>query len=275
MEPVVEDVDVAERRTLGESRGARGVLDIDRVVGREPRRDRLQLRLADLLGCRPQLVPRLAPDEDDLLESRHLVADLLDHPRIVARLERRSRDEDLDRRLVEDVLQLVGPIGRVDVDEDRADLGRCVLHERPLGAVGRPDPDPVALDDPTAGEPAGQRVDVGGERGIRPALARCAVDQRLVFGEAGGRGVEVGRDRLVQEREVGFAGRDRQGHGSGLSSEVSKAVHRPGEPNATRLWSPLPHGGIRRRYAASLPTLSAYVIYRLFGNPQRQAHSPG
>jgi small subunit ribosomal protein S1 len=39
----------------------------------------------------------------------------------------------------------VRAVRRVDVDQDRAELRRPVLDEDPLGAVGRPDADPVAL----------------------------------------------------------------------------------------------------------------------------------
>ena len=81
-------------------------------------------------------------------ERRALAADLVDHRRVVARLERRRGDQQADRRLVQHVLQLVAAVRRVDVDEDRADLRGGVLDEDPLGTVRRPDADAIALRDP-------------------------------------------------------------------------------------------------------------------------------
>ena len=260
---------MAERGALGESRGARGVLDVDRVLRGQPGGDLLEFLLAHRFGGRPDLVPGLATDEDDPLERRDLVADLLDHRGVVARLERRCRDEDLDAGLVEDVLQFVGAVGRVDVDEDRADLRGGVLNEGPLAAVGRPDADPVALDDADPGEPAGQPVDVGGEPGIRPTLADSAVDHRFTVGEPRHCRVEVGGDGLVDEGEIGLAGRDRQGHGGCLSSRCPREVHRVRVSCATRRRSPCGNPASRRRYAAASGTRR-----RQAGSEDRRVH-PG
>ncbi len=135
---VVEDVVVRERRALGEARGAARVLDVDRVV-------EAQLgKLGRGVAAGQQLVPRRRVEEDHALQRRAARADLLDHRCVVGRLERGRGDEHPAARLVERVLELGGAVGRVDVDEDHAGLGRRVLDEHPLAAVGTPDAQPVA-----------------------------------------------------------------------------------------------------------------------------------
>ena len=86
-------------------------------------------------------------------------AHLVDHGRVVARLERAGAEQQPHARLAQHVLELVRAVGGVDVDEDRADLGRRVLHEHPLGAVGRPDADAVARADPEMQQPGRRGVD--------------------------------------------------------------------------------------------------------------------
>jgi hypothetical protein len=98
----------------------------------------------------------------------------------------------------------VRAIGRVDVDEDRADLRGGELDDGPLCAVRRPDPDPVALLDAGRDEAAGEHVHVPLELAPGPAGALGDVDQRLAVGEAGHRRVEVVPDRLLDERDVGL-----------------------------------------------------------------------
>ena len=124
---------------------------------------------------------------------------------VVEGLERPGRDQHAGARLVEHVLQLVGAVGRVDADQDRADLGRGVLQLCPFRAVRRPDADPVALLDTQADQAVGERVDVGTQLRVGPAPGAVVLDQRLPVAVGGNRAVEVGADRLRQERDVARA----------------------------------------------------------------------
>ena len=113
----------------------------------------------------------------------------LDHRPVVAGLVARPRRPAGDMPdCLQHVRQLVGAVGRVDVDQDRADLRRGVLDEHPLGAVRRPDADPVALGDRRrASRPERHLVDLGVELGVGPAAAGGHVDQRLTVAEPGRR----------------------------------------------------------------------------------------
>ncbi len=162
-EAVVEDVVVAERRALRKAGRPARVLDVDRVR-RVQRRRSLAYRLErDALGAGQQLVPRGVVEEDDALEARQVAAHLVDHRRVVARLERARRHEHPAPRLADRVRELVRAIGRVDVHEDHADLRRRVLHQRPLGAVRRPHAEPVAGLEAEREQSARGAVDLGVE----------------------------------------------------------------------------------------------------------------
>ena len=103
--------------------------------------------------------------------ARQVRAHVLDHVDVVRRLERRGGEQHPAARLGERVLQLVGAVGRVDVDEDHADLGRGVLQQRPLGVVRAPQPDPVARLEPEREEALGAAVDAR-RRARRTSTAR-------------------------------------------------------------------------------------------------------
>ena len=75
-------------------------------------------------------------------------------------------------RLVEHELKLACPVGGVDVDEDRADLGGGVLGDGPLGAVGRPDANPVPLADARREQAEGESVDLSLQLRVAVAQAR-------------------------------------------------------------------------------------------------------
>ena len=57
-----------------------------------------------------------------------------------------------------DVLQLVGPVDRVDGHRDRADLGGGEQEREPVGNVGGPDAEVVALADADGKQAAGKVV---------------------------------------------------------------------------------------------------------------------
>ncbi|MNI94004.1 hypothetical protein D3C73_1520390 [compost metagenome] len=57
---------------------------------------------------------------------------------VVGSLEGIGTDHPTTAGLRECVLQLVAAVGRVDVDEDHADLGACNLGDAPLGTIRCP-----------------------------------------------------------------------------------------------------------------------------------------
>ncbi|MNE63022.1 hypothetical protein D3C80_1583460 [compost metagenome] len=59
---------------------------------------------------------------------------------VVGSLEGIGADHPTTAGLRECVLQFVAAIGRVNVDEDDADLGACKLGNAPLGAIRSPYP---------------------------------------------------------------------------------------------------------------------------------------
>ena len=106
-------------------------------------------------------LPVLGAEQHDLLQVGAARADLGDHRGVVGGLQLLRGDQQLAARLVEHELELAGPVGGVDVDQDRAELGGGVLGEGPLGAVRRPDADAVALVDAGCQQAEGEGVDLG------------------------------------------------------------------------------------------------------------------
>ncbi len=217
---VVEDVVVRQRRALGEAGRARRVLDVDRVVRRQLGLQPGELRPVAALARLDERVPVRRAEQHHLAQRGAVRPHLLDHRRVVGGLEARRRDQHRDPGLVEHVLQLVRAVGRVDVDEDDADLRRGVLHERPLRDVGRPDPHPVALLDARGEQAERHGLDVLAHLRVGPAAPAGHVDHRLVVGLGRGDAVEVVADGVAEQRDVGGAracrtgrrGRQRQRH---------------------------------------------------------------
>ena len=123
------------------------------------------------------------------------------HGEIVARLQRARHDQDFALHLVERVFELGALVGRVDVDQDRADARGAELRVKPFGAVGRPDADAVAALH-TEREQAGRDV-VGMAAQIVPgqALAACE-DRRVARAVARAGAIEKLRDGHELERIV-------------------------------------------------------------------------
>lgn len=80
-------------------------------------------RAVRVLSADEQLAPRVAADDDDLLERWAVRPNLLDHRRVVDGPGRRRGDEQAYAGLLQNVLQLGNPVCRVDAHEDRPDLG--------------------------------------------------------------------------------------------------------------------------------------------------------
>ena len=128
---------------LGKPGGARGVLDVDRVVrARASACSRASSARSPPRPASTSASQSGVPISTTWRSSRAVRPHLLDHRGVVGGLEAGRGDEHRDPGLVEHELQLVGAVGRVDVDQDRADLGRGELHQRPLGHVRRPDARP-------------------------------------------------------------------------------------------------------------------------------------
>ena len=204
-EAVVEDVVVGQGGALREAGGSRGVLDVDRLVGRKL--DGVELRLVGVLAGLEERLPFGGAEQDHLLQVGAVRADLGDHRGVVGGLEFLGGDQQFAAGLVEDELELAGAVGGVDVDQDRADLGGGVLGEGPLGAVRGPDPDAVALGDARGQEAEGEGVDFGVQPGVAQPDPGRPVDQGELVGVAGDGAVQVLADGVAEQRR--FAGRGR------------------------------------------------------------------
>ena len=209
-EPVVEDVAVAEGRALREPGGAAGVLDVDRVGGFERGRSLRQRVVAHGRRAGQQLIPVVGAEEHHLLEARQRRSHLGDHRPVVARLEVGRGHEHAAARLVQRVLHLVGAVGRVDRDEDRADLGGGVLHEHPRGAVRAPDAHSVADVEAAGQEGLGHPVDLGAELAVAESDVLERDDERVTVTVPRDGGIEVVADRPLEQRHRGVTGEVRE-----------------------------------------------------------------
>ena len=223
---VVEDVAVRKGGALGKAGGARRVLDVDRVVRVERRLHLRHLLGPDLVATGQQRVPRVLPEDERVPNVRTAAPNLRQHRDVVAALERLSEEDRRDAGLLEHELQLVGAVARVDVDQDRADLGCGVLHQRPLGAVRRPDPDALPLDQPGGEQRPSQPVHLRRELGIRPPDPLGHVDEGVAVREPRHGRVEVVGDGLLEERDVDLAPGVRQ-HGHGCHPTPPDAGRQP------------------------------------------------
>jgi hypothetical protein len=195
---------VREGCALREPGRARCVLDVDRLVRGERGLDLLELRLAHGLTPCEQTDPVVLEDER-LPELGALAPHLGEHRDVVRLAEATGEHEGADARPLQRVLELTCLVGRVDVDEDRADARGGVLRDHPLVAVRRPDPDAVALRDAACQEAASGAVDVVPEPRPRRAVAVPAVDERLSLGETTNGLTQALADGLVEKRRVGRA----------------------------------------------------------------------
>ena len=204
-EPVVEDVVVRQGRALREAGGPAGVLDVDRVVERQAglalgQQVTVAAVGGDGLAGLEERVPLRRADEDHVFQRGQVRPDLPDHGPVVTGLEALGADQDPNPRLAQGVAKLVAAVRRVDVDQDDARLGRRVLQLHPFGAVGRPDPDPVAGRQPGGDQAAGEHVGLRVERRVSPPAARGDVHEHLGIRVCGGDAPQVGADRLAQQR---------------------------------------------------------------------------
>ncbi len=194
---------MAEGGALREAGRARGVLDVDRLVGRERGLDRLDGAGFDIVGLGEQVVPTLMAHVDHVLELGQFGSDLVDHAHVVAGLEVGDGDEPAAPRLGQRVLHLMRAIRGIDVDLDHPDAGGGELDEDPFGDVRRPDADPVALHEPSGHQRTGEPIDLGPQLVVGVADALLPHDQRITPTVRLDRGSEIVADGHGEQGGLG------------------------------------------------------------------------
>ncbi len=199
-ESVVEDVVVRKGCTLREAGRSRGVLNVDGVIERQGLRPLSEKRPVTEPARCDDGFPFVAADEDHTVERG-----LRQHRSVVAALEGPRADHEPQIGLPNHIAHFAGSVGRIDIDENRADLRRRVLSEHPLRAVGRPDAHPVTLRDPELDQAHRQVVHSAAQVGERePALAR-PIDEGNAVGKSLRDLIELLTDRLPQEWQLADA----------------------------------------------------------------------
>ena len=185
-----------QRRALRIAGRAAGELDVDRIVARQRRAERVELAPCPVARGRASMTSaKLSmPGVSRVAHADHVRRS--GQPRGVQFARRRRRrvparascsisryidvlncSAAIDRLaadLVQRVLEFGQPIRRVDVDQHRADARGRELRQQPFDAVRRPDADAVALHDAEREQPGRQDVDFFGELLPRPADALLA-----------------------------------------------------------------------------------------------------
>ncbi len=225
-----------ERGALGRSSGARGELDVDRLVELQRPRQLGQPRALAVPAHRVDALERdgagrrLRADLDHHPELRQLGSrepawgarpqlrrERVQHSDVVAGLERGRGDQRAAADLVQRVFQLRQPIGRVDVDQHQSGFGGGELRHHPFRVVGRPDADALPRRQAQREQAGGEGVHLAAKLGIGPAHALLAHDQPRPVAPLRDGAVEIGADRLAQQGLRGRAmhiARGRIGHES-------------------------------------------------------------
>ena len=222
---VVDDVVVGQRRALGRAGGAGGELDVDRIVGVEGPRHRFEaqrlrrtpelLHVAEPEHSRPGVLAHRDHDsqvrqpgrrEPPGLAAFELRRQSANHVEVSGGLECFGRDQRLASDRVQGVLQLDRPVGRVDVDEHRAEPGGGELGQDPFEPVGRPDPDAVALVEPEREQSAGDGIDLPVKIVVAQGLAFSRQHHRVARAVAGHGVAQRVRDRRESQRRAPVAG---------------------------------------------------------------------
>ena len=233
---------VAERRALREARGAARVLDVDRVVevelGLRARAARRRRRRRRRAGARP--TGRL--EQHDPLERRERGARPRSSPRSPM-AEAARRDEDPAAGLRRACSSSRGPVGGVDVDEDRADPGGRELDQHPLSAVGSPDPDTVAGGDAPREQRACELVDALAQFAVAPAHVLVEHHERVAV--AGARRRPARGSRRSSRRAAGGRRRRVRRSASARRSPLSGRRRRARATRAARASARRPGAGSR------------------------------
>ena len=198
---------VGERRTLRVAGGARRVLDVDGVVGPAPGLAGVQFSRAHMLRPGGQIIPAphsggrcrvpvvMGRYEDDVAEvrecgavqaagrrARQLRYQLVHHCHVVGCAEASDQHQGGELRLFQEVRQLVGAVGGIDVDQHRADLGGGKLGQDPLGVVGGPDSDVLALFDSDGHQATGDALNLRVKLEVGEPVSGGRVDQGFPIG---------------------------------------------------------------------------------------------
>ena len=169
-----------------------------------------------------EFVPLVVPQEHGRLQRRTVGTNLGEDGAVVGRLEARRGDHGAASRVLERIGELMAAVRRVDVDEDHADLGGGVLHERPLGIARAPDPDAIAGLMTRREQTAGERRHPVGELAIGPPDPLMAGHERFAVAVLRDGPGEVLSDRLVEQRFRRRAALDRKcPHGQSLARPPS------------------------------------------------------
>ena len=137
-------------------------------------------------------------------------------------------------------------VSRVDIDQDHAELGRGVLHQRPFGVVRAPDADAVAYLQTQRQQSARHIVDGGIELRVAVADALVAAHQGFGIGHARHGALQVGTDAFAQQRHgrhaTGIGKGGRSVHGFSISTHLLEcervaSFNYPGRPQVNRIRS--------------------------------------
>ncbi len=212
--PVVHNVVVGQHDALGQAGGAAGVLDVGHVV-----HGYMRWQFARRILQRGPL-GRIEVDGVIELEIEP-VAGAAEDLFVVGALVFVPQEERLHARLLQRVLQLMGAVGGIHIDERRSGPGAAHVHRDPLDAVGGPQADAVAPPNAERPKPSCHAVRFVAQLGPGQALGLMAGRNGQAVGKAIRCAVQEVADGQVQQRPVGSprvaqgAGFFFKGHDSG------------------------------------------------------------
>ena len=226
---VVDDVVVRQRGALRVAGGAAGELHIDRLVRLQRRADGQRRPHAGRVGQCVEFAPihharrgDVAQPDDQPQLGQPRAAQLArtagvefgregpQHRQVVRALELRGRHQRLQAGLVDGVIEFRDAVGRVDVHQDHAQPRGRQHRDEPLGAVGRPDAEPVALHEPQPVQRGRMAVHGGLQFAPRPAHAVLREDDGEPVGKVCRAAVEQVADGQIEQRRFGRAHHVRQ-----------------------------------------------------------------
>ncbi|OPY41087.1 MAG: hypothetical protein A4E41_01086 [Methanoregulaceae archaeon PtaU1.Bin066] len=204
---------------LGKARGPACIHDIDGIIEVKRLLPGHELILAHRLAAGDDLRPgehpllRFIAHEDDILQEWEFLglqvprargvdfrACLAEHPNIVRGLEPALDNHCLDLGLLEDILELVRAVGRVDIHHDGSDPGGGALGQYPLGMVHCPDPYAISLLHPDRHKAPGEIVYPPEEFTVGVADPLVHRDQRIGAGILPGYPVQHLTYRVPEQR---------------------------------------------------------------------------
>ena len=162
---------------------------------------------------------------------------------VIASLVLGREDQSLAADLVQCVFEFAAAIRGIDVDQDEPRLGGGKLGQYPLGAIRRPDADPVAWSKSEFQETDREAVDSWRAAAIGPAHLLVSDDQRLSVGVSPRGAVEIGADGFLKQGNIGSASHvaltashDRLSSQLVDQSQVMRARYDPASPSMGHIW---------------------------------------